>query len=48
MVKKGPITVVKQIMKVVIQGDQKVSVHLMMYCNCQVHRDVLITLYILC
>jgi len=28
-----------------IQGDQKVSVHLMMYCNRQVHRDFLITLY---
>jgi len=28
-----------------IQGDQKVSVHLMIYCNRQVHRDFLITLY---
>jgi hypothetical protein len=28
-----------------IQGDQKVSVHLMMYCNRQVHRDFLIALY---
>jgi len=28
-----------------IQGDQKVSVHLMIFCNCQVHRDFLITLY---
>jgi len=28
-----------------MQGDQKVSVHLMMYCNPQVHRDFLITLY---
>jgi len=27
------------------QGNQKVSVHLMMYCNRQVHRDFLITLY---
>jgi len=27
-----------------IQDDQKVSLHLMMYCNRQVHRD-LITLY---
>ena len=27
-----------------IQGDQKVSVHLM-YCNRQVHRDFLFTLY---
>jgi len=28
-----------------IQGDQKVSVHLFLYCNHQVHRDFLITLY---
>ena len=30
----------------VIQSDQKVSVHLMMYCNRKVHRDFLITLYL--
>jgi len=29
----------------IIQGDQKVSVHLMMYCNHQFHIDFLITLY---
>jgi hypothetical protein len=28
-----------------IQGDQKVSVHLVMYCNRQVHGDFLIILY---
>jgi hypothetical protein len=28
-----------------IQSGQKVSVHLMLYCNRQVHRDFLITLY---
>jgi len=28
-----------------IQGDQKVSVHLFLYCNHQVHRDFLVTLY---
>jgi hypothetical protein len=28
-----------------MQGDKKVSVHLMMYCNPQVHRDFLITQY---
>jgi hypothetical protein len=27
------------------QGDQKVYVHLFLYCNRQVHRDFLITLY---
>ena len=32
--------------RIVIQGYQKVSVLLMMYCNRQVHRNVLITLYI--
>jgi hypothetical protein len=26
-------------------GDQNISVHLMMYCNRQLHRDCLITLY---
>jgi len=29
-----------------IQDDQKVCVHLSLYCNHQVHRDFLITLYI--
>ena len=29
-----------------IQGDKKVSVHLSLYCNYQVQRDFLITLYI--
>ena len=29
-----------------VQGDQIVSVHLMMYCNRQVHKDILITLYV--
>jgi len=27
------------------QGDQKVSVHYILYCNHQVHRDFLIILY---
>jgi len=31
-------------LKVIVEDDQKVSVNLMMYCNRQVHRDVLITL----
>ena len=30
----------------IIQGDQNVSVHLIMYCIRQVHRDFLITLYV--
>jgi hypothetical protein len=29
-----------------VQGDQKVSVNLMMYCNRQVHKEFLITLYV--
>jgi hypothetical protein len=29
-----------------MQGDQKVSVHLFLYCSHQVDRDFLITLYI--
>jgi len=33
--------------KIIIQGDQKVYVHLMMYCDHQAHRDLLIALYLL-
>jgi hypothetical protein len=30
---------------VILKGNHKVSVHLILYCNHQVHRDFLITLY---
>ena len=32
--------------KLFIKSDQKVSVHQLLYCNHQVHRDFLITLYL--